>query len=283
MVIPVNTSEDCFDFSECLALDTLDLASFLLPPPLPSSTALAQMLLSPDSTTSSATDSNSQMIRASDGALVPVHQLGIYECMLVLRPQSSQNHQPHAVAGTAPAMSPASTTLSSQGGCASPLALVDGYRADSSPPELSFDNLLFPPSSSPATASIDTTPAACSPPRRTSTPPFSHKSSPSPVPQTHASLTSGRVAECVNCNTRETSVWRKDEHGRTICNACGLYKKQRGYDRPAVFPFRKNVIRKRTRQPNGSARKSKQQKAEVCELNLTIGSDIDAFTNIFSL
>ncbi|KAJ3132014.1 hypothetical protein HK100_005759 [Physocladia obscura] len=53
--------------------------------------------------------------------------------------------------------------------------------------------------------------------------------------------------QCVNCETFKTSVWRKDEHGRSICNACGLYKKQHGNDRPASFPFRKSVVRRRKR------------------------------------
>ncbi|KAJ3203055.1 hypothetical protein HDU83_002873 [Entophlyctis luteolus] len=54
-------------------------------------------------------------------------------------------------------------------------------------------------------------------------------------------------AHCANCGTTETSAWRKDADGRTVCNACGLYKKQRGYDRPAAFPFRKAVVRRRMR------------------------------------
>ncbi|KAJ3118057.1 hypothetical protein HK100_000685, partial [Physocladia obscura] len=53
--------------------------------------------------------------------------------------------------------------------------------------------------------------------------------------------------QCVNCGTYETSVWRKDEYSRSICNACGLYKKQHGHDRPASFPFRKSVVRRRRR------------------------------------
>ncbi|KAJ3125606.1 putative electron transfer flavoprotein subunit [Physocladia obscura] len=53
--------------------------------------------------------------------------------------------------------------------------------------------------------------------------------------------------QCINCGTFETSVWRKDSFGRSICNACGLYKKQRGIDRPAAFPFRKAVVRRRKR------------------------------------
>ncbi|KAJ3345516.1 putative electron transfer flavoprotein subunit [Entophlyctis luteolus] len=59
--------------------------------------------------------------------------------------------------------------------------------------------------------------------------------------------------QCMNCGTTETSAWRKDCGGRTVCNACGLYKKQRGYDRPAAFPFRKSVVRRRMRVKKTSA------------------------------
>ncbi|KAJ3204500.1 hypothetical protein HDU82_005798, partial [Entophlyctis luteolus] len=43
---------------------------------------------------------------------------------------------------------------------------------------------------------------------------------------------------CINCGVDETSVWRKDERNRPTCNACGLFRKQHGYDRPQSFPFR---------------------------------------------
>lgn len=40
-------------------------------------------------------------------------------------------------------------------------------------------------------------------------------------------LTCGR-----NCGTTRTPLWRRDEHGGTMCNACGLYKKTRNAPRP---------------------------------------------------
>ncbi|GAA6015139.1 hypothetical protein JCM11491_000479 [Sporobolomyces phaffii] len=32
---------------------------------------------------------------------------------------------------------------------------------------------------------------------------------------------------CTSCGTTTTPLWRRDEHGQTICNACGLYFKNR--------------------------------------------------------
>lgn len=35
-----------------------------------------------------------------------------------------------------------------------------------------------------------------------------------------------------NCGTTRTPLWRRDEDGGTMCNACGLYKKTRNAPRP---------------------------------------------------
>ncbi len=57
---------------------------------------------------------------------------------------------------------------------------------------------------------------------------------------------------CANCNTQKTSIWRRNTSGLAICNACGLYAKLHGVDRPVNL--RNDVIRKRMRKRN---RKSK--------------------------
>eukprot|EP00127_Corallochytrium_limacisporum_P003420 Clim_evm48s149 gene=Clim_evmTU48s149 len=41
-----------------------------------------------------------------------------------------------------------------------------------------------------------------------------------------------RGISCYNCGTTRTSLWRRDELQRSVCNACGLYRRIHGKDRP---------------------------------------------------
>ncbi|WFC95250.1 GATA type transcriptional activator of nitrogen-regulated proteins [Malassezia brasiliensis] len=54
---------------------------------------------------------------------------------------------------------------------------------------------------------------------------------------------------CTNCQTTTTPLWRRDEDGNNICNACGLYYKLHGTHRP--IGMRKTVIKRRKRLTNG--------------------------------
>lgn len=56
------------------------------------------------------------------------------------------------------------------------------------------------------------------------------------------------LTRCVNCMTLKTSLWRKDEEGGPVCNACGLYYKLHGVKRPASW--RRDFTSSRKRDKN---------------------------------
>ena len=78
---------------------------------------------------------------------------------------------------------------------------------------------------------------------------------------------------CFNCGTSKTSLWRRDQDGNSLCNACGLFYKLHGINRP--LSMKKDVIRKRNRKgpslpmPDTELRR-KRDKEDI--VNVQLGS-----------
>jgi acetyl-CoA carboxylase beta subunit len=54
---------------------------------------------------------------------------------------------------------------------------------------------------------------------------------------------------CTNCGTTTTTIWRRNLRGEMVCNACGLYYKLHGVNRPHTM--RRDTIHTRRRRPKG--------------------------------
>lgn len=54
-----------------------------------------------------------------------------------------------------------------------------------------------------------------------------------------------QFTKCQNCQTTNTPLWRRDENGQVLCNACGLFLKLHGRPRPSSL--KTDVIRPRNR------------------------------------
>lgn len=52
---------------------------------------------------------------------------------------------------------------------------------------------------------------------------------------------------CSNCGTTTTTLWRRNNEGEPVCNACGLYFKLHNVNRPLAM--RKEGIQTRKRKP----------------------------------
>ncbi|KAF7345577.1 hypothetical protein MVEN_01576400 [Mycena venus] len=72
---------------------------------------------------------------------------------------------------------------------------------------------------------------------------------PAPEAAAPATPTAGKInaLACGNCGTSTTPLWRRDDVGNNICNACGLYFKLHGTHRPTSM--KKTVIKRRKRVP----------------------------------
>ncbi|ORX96410.1 hypothetical protein K493DRAFT_281979 [Basidiobolus meristosporus CBS 931.73] len=61
---------------------------------------------------------------------------------------------------------------------------------------------------------------------------------------------------CSNCSTTTTPLWRRDDKGNTLCNACGLYLKLHHEMRP--LSMKTDVIKKRQRYDSGQSTSAKR-------------------------
>ncbi|ELT90399.1 hypothetical protein CAPTEDRAFT_175842 [Capitella teleta] len=79
----------------------------------------------------------------------------------------------------------------------------------------------------------------------------------SPVPN----LGSRRLGlQCANCSTTTTTLWRRNNEGEPVCNACGLYYKLHQVARP--ISMKKDGIQTRKRKPKGSGKSKSKHKQD---------------------
>ncbi|KPU73898.1 uncharacterized protein Dana_GF15767, isoform B [Drosophila ananassae] len=67
---------------------------------------------------------------------------------------------------------------------------------------------------------------------------------------------------CSNCGTLTTTIWRRSVRGEMVCNACGLYFKLHGVNRP--HSMRRDTIHTRRRRPKELERSKKKHKQMSC-------------------
>lgn len=95
--------------------------------------------------------------------------------------------------------------------------------------------------------------------------------------RTNTSAGTNGSAQCYNCHTTATPLWRKDDEGKTVCNACGLYYKLHGSARP--ISMKSDVIRKRSRHDASAAAAAAAARRSVTDIHASQISYVNASHN----
>ncbi|KAK6167804.1 hypothetical protein SNE40_021745 [Patella caerulea] len=86
-------------------------------------------------------------------------------------------------------------------------------------------------------------------------------------PQRRLSASRRIGLSCSNCHTSTTTLWRRNNEGEPVCNACGLYYKLHGINRPLAM--KKDGIQTRKRKPKGQGKtKSVSNKSEAPQVEV---------------
>ncbi|KAH7626121.1 hypothetical protein B0T09DRAFT_360786 [Sordaria sp. MPI-SDFR-AT-0083] len=180
--------------------------------------------------------------------------------------QQQQQQQP---AAASPSL-PMPTTLEPE-----PISRPSSTSTQGSAPGPQHMSQMLPGIASIATSNNNTPAATTSPQPR----PVTMAAPPMIPPGTSPAASShpgpgGNLPTCQNCATSTTPLWRRDEMGQVLCNACGLFLKLHG--RPRPISLKTDVIKSRNRvktmRPDLAKQKKQQQQQQQ---NLAATADMN--------